>query len=79
MFRLFKRKKKTDPELEWLLFKENEGLGKILEEHRKERAKVEEEIDKAEKALKALGYTDKDLKKIAQKAKMKVIKNGDEA
>ena len=72
MFRLFKRKKKTDPELEWLI-KENERLDKILEEHRKERAKVEEEIDKAEKALKALGYTDKDLKKIAKKAKMKVI------
>ena len=72
MFRLFKRKKKTDPELEWLI-KENERLDNILEEHKKERAKVEEEIDKAEKALKALGYTDKDLKKIAKKAKMKVI------
>ena len=72
MFRLFKRKKKTDPELEWLI-KENERLDKILEEHRKERAKVDEEIDKAEKALKALGYTDKDLERIAQKSKMKVI------
>ena len=78
MFRLFKRKKKTDPELEWLLFKENERLDKILEEHKKERAKVEEEIDKAEKALKALGYTDKDLKKLEQKSKMKVVKE-DEA
>ena len=73
MFGLFKRKKNTDPEIEWLLFKENERLDKILEEHKKERAKVEEEIDKAEKALKALGYMDKDLNKIAQKAKMKVI------
>ena len=72
MFGLFKRKKKTDPEFEWLI-KENERLDKILEEHRKERAKVDEEIDKAEKALKALGYTDKDLNKIAQKSKMKVI------
>ena len=72
MFGLFKRKKKTDPELEWLI-KENERLDKILEEHRKERAKVDEEIDKAEKALKALGYTDKDLERIAQKSKMKVI------
>ena len=72
MLGLFKRKKKTDPELEWLI-KENERLDKILEEHKKERAKVEEEIDKAEKALKSLGYTDEDLKKIAQKAKMKVI------
>ena len=72
MFRLFKRKKKTDQELEWLI-KENERLDKILEEHRKECAKVDEEIDKAEKALKSLGYTDKDLKKIAQKSKMKVI------
>ena len=41
---------------------------------KKERAKVEEEIDKAEKALKALGYTDKDLKKLEQKSKMKVVK-----
>ena len=73
MFRLFKRKKKTDPELEWLI-KENERLDKILEEHKKERAKVEGEIDKAEKALKALGYTDKDLKKLEQKSKMKVVK-----
>ena len=72
MFGLFKRKKKTDPELEWLI-KENERLDKILEEHRKERAKVDEEIDKAEKALKELGYTDEDLKKIAQKSKMKVV------
>lgn len=73
MFRLFKRKKKTDPELEWLI-KENERLDKILEEHKKERAKIEEEIYKAEKALKALGYTDKDLKKLEQKSKMKVVK-----
>ena len=72
MFGLFKRKKKTDPELEWLI-KENERLDKILEEHRKERAKVDEEIDKAEKVLKALGYTDKDLGRFAQKSKMKVI------
>ena len=73
MFGLFKNKKnKPDPVLEELL-KENERLDNILEEHKKERAKVEEEIDKAEKALKALGYTDKDLKKIAQKSKMKVI------
>ena len=72
MFRLFKRKKKTDPELEWLI-KENERLDKILEEHKKESAKVEEEIDKAEKALKSLGYTDEDLKRIEQKSKMKVI------
>ena len=72
MFGLFKHKKKTDSELEWLI-KENERLDKILEEHRKERAKVDEEIDKAEKALKALGYTDKDLERIAQKSKMKVI------
>ena len=77
MFRLFKRKKKTDQELEWLI-KENERLYKILEEHRKESAKVEEEISKAEKALKALGYTDDDLKRIEQKSKMKVIKK-DEA
>ena len=34
MFGLFKRKKKTDPELEWLI-KENERLDKILEEHKK--------------------------------------------
>ena len=73
IFRLFKRKKKTDPELEWLI-KENERLDKILEEHKKERAKIEEEIDKAEKALKALGYTDEDLKKLEQKSKMKVVK-----
>ena len=73
MFGLFKRKKKTDPELEWLI-RENERLDKILKEHRKERAKVDEEIDKAEKALKALGYTDKDLKKLEQKSKMKVVK-----
>ena len=73
MFRLFKRKKKTDQELEWLI-KENERLDKILEEHKKESAKLDREIDKAEKALKALGYTDKDLKKLEQKSKMKVVK-----
>ena len=78
MFGLFKCKKKTDPELEWLI-KENERLDKILEEHRKESAKVEEEISKAEKALKELGYTDDDFKRIEQKSKMKVIKNKDEA
>ena len=72
MFGLFKRKKKTDPELEWLI-KENERLDKILEEHRKERAEVEESIAEAERALKDLGYTDKDIKKIEQKAKIKVI------
>ena len=72
MLRLFKRKKETDPELEELL-KENERLEKILDEHKKESAKLEESIAEAERALKDLGYTDEDLKKIAQKAKMKVI------
>lgn len=73
MFGLFKRKNdKPDPILEELL-KENEILEKILDEHKKERAEVEESIAEAEKTLKGLGYTDEDLKKIAQKAKMKVI------
>lgn len=73
MFGLFKRKKdKSDPVLE-MLREENEGLDKILAEKQKETAKVEEEIAKAENALRALGYTDEDLERIAQKAKMKVI------
>lgn len=73
MFGLFKRKNdKPDPVLE-MLREGNERLDKILTEKQKETAKVEEEIAKAENALRALGYTDKDLKKIAQKAKMKVI------
>ena len=78
MFGLFKNKKnKPDPILEALL-RQNEELEKLLIETRKENAKVEEEISKAEKALKALGYTDDDLKRIEQKSKMKVIKE-DEA
>ena len=79
MFGLFKNKKnKPDPILEALL-RQNEELKKLLIETRKENAKVEEEISKAEKALKELGYTDDDLKRIEQKSKMKVIKNKDEA
>ena len=78
MFGLFKNKKnKPDPILEALL-RQNEELENLLNETRKENAKVEEEISKAEKALKALGYTDDDLKRIEQKSKMKVIKE-DEA
>ena len=78
MFGLFKNKKnKPDPILEALL-RQNEELEKLLNETRKENAKVEEEISKAEKALKELGYTDDDLKRIEQKSKMKVIKE-DEA
>lgn len=72
MFRLFKRKKKTDPIIEELK-KENERLDKILKEHEEQRAKVEKEIVKAENALRQLGYTDKDLKRIQMKSKMKVI------
>ena len=72
MFGLFKRKNKVNPILE------NDEPEKILIERQKENAKVEEEISKAEKALKALGYTDDDLKRIEQKSKMKVIKE-DEA
>ena len=73
MFGLFKRKKdKPDPVLETLL-KENEELGKILDERRKENAELEKSIAETEAALKNLGYTDKDLERIAQKAKMKVI------
>lgn len=72
MFGLFKRKRKSDPILDELR-KENERLDKILVEKQKETAKVEEEIAKAENALRALGYTDKDLRRLAQKAKMKVI------
>lgn len=72
MFRLFKHKKKTDPILE-LLKEEDERLSKILAEKQEETAKVEEEIAKAENALRQLGYTDKDLKRIQMKSKMKVI------
>ena len=78
MFGLFKNKKnKPDPMLEALL-RQNEELEKLIIETRKENAKVEEEISKAEKALKELGYTDDDFKRIEQKSKMKVIKE-DEA
>lgn len=78
MFGLFKRKNdKPDPVLE-MLREENARLDKILTERQKETAKVEEEIAKAENALRALGYTDKDLEKIAQKAKMKVIKEDED-
>lgn len=73
MFGLFKRKKdKPDPVLEELL-KENERLEKILDEHKKERAEVEESIAEAERALKDLGYTDEDLKRLRKKAEMEVI------
>ena len=79
MFGLFKNKKnKPDPILE-ALENQNKRLEELLIERRKENAKVEEEIQKAEKALKELGYTDDDLERIEQKSKMKVIKNGDEA
>ena len=78
MFGLFKNKKnKPDPILE-ALEEQNKRLEELLIERRKENAKVEEEIQKAEKALKELGYTDDDLERIEQKSKMKVIKNGDE-
>ena len=78
MFGLFKNKKnKPDPILE-ALEKQNKRLEELLIERRKENAKVEEEISKAEKALKELGYTDDDFKRIEQKSKMKVIKE-DEA
>ena len=78
MFGLFKNKKnKPDPILESLK-KQDKMLKELLIERQKENAKVEEEISKAEKALKALGYTDDDLKRIEQKSKMKVIKE-DEA
>ena len=40
---------------------------------KKESAKLEESIAEAERALKELGYTDKDLERIEQKSKMKVI------
>lgn len=74
MFGLFKNKNnKPDPILE-ALEKQDKMLKELLIERQKENAKVEEEISKAEKALKALGYTDDDLKRIEQKSKMKVIK-----
>ena len=77
MFGLFKNKKnKPDPILEALL-RQDEELEKLLIETRKENAKVEEEISKAEKALKELGYTDDDLKRIEQKSKMKIIKKNE--
>ena len=73
MFGLFKNKKnKPEPILE-ALKKQNKMLEELRIERRKENAKVEEEISKAEKALKELGYTDDDLKRIEQKSKMKVI------
>ena len=79
MFGLFKNKKnKPDPILE-ALEEQNKRLEELLIERRKENAKVKEEISKAEKVLKELGYTDDDLKRIEQKSKMKVIKNKDAA
>ena len=78
MFRLFKNKKnKPDPILE-ALEKQNKRLEELLIERRKENAKLEEEISKAEKALKELGYTDGDLERIEQKSKMKVIKKDED-
>ena len=78
MFGLFKNKKnKPDPILE-ALEKQNKRLEEILIERRKENAKLEEEISKAEKALKELWYTDDDLKRIEQKSKMKVIKKDED-
>ena len=78
MFGLFKNKKnKPDPILE-ALEKQDKMLKELLIERRKQNAKVEEEISKAEKALKALGYTDDDLKRIEQKSKMKVIKEDED-
>ena len=78
MFGLFKNKKnKPDPILE-ALKKQDKMLKELLIERQKESAKVEEEISKAEKALKELGYTDDDFKRIEQKSKMKVIKKGED-
>ena len=78
MFRLFKNKKnKPDPILE-ALEKQNKRLEELLIERRKENAKLEEEISKAEKVLKELGYTDDDLERIEQKSKMKVIKKDED-
>lgn len=78
MFGLFKNKKnKPDPILE-ALEKHGKMLEKLLIERRKENAKVEEEISKAEKALKELGYTDDDLERIKQKSKIKVIKKDED-
>ena len=78
MFGLFKNKKnKPDPILE-ALEEQNKRLEELLIEKRKENAKVKEEISKAEKVLKELGYTDDDLKRIEQKSKMKVIKKDED-
>ena len=78
MFGLFKNKKnKPDPILE-ALEEQNKRLEELRIERRKENAKLEEEISKAEKALKELGYTDDDLKRIEQKSKMKVIKKDED-
>ena len=78
MFGLFKNKKnKPDPILE-ALDKQNKRLEELLIERRKENIKLEEEISKAEKVLKELGYTDDDLKRIEQKSKMKVIKKDED-
>ena len=78
MFGLFKNKKnKPDPILE-ALEKQNKRLEELRIERRKENAKLEEEISKAEKALKELGYTDDDLERIKQKSKMKVIKKDED-
>lgn len=78
MFGSFKNKKnKPDPILE-ALEKQTKELEELRIERQKENAKVEEEISKAEKALKELGYTDDDLKRIEQKSKMKVIKKDED-
>ena len=78
MFGLFKNKKnKPDPILE-SLEKQNKRLEELLIEKRKQNAKVKEEISKAEKVLKELGYTDDDLERIQQKSKMKVIKKDED-
>lgn len=72
MFGLLKKRNKVDPTLENLL-KRNDELEKLILKRKKENAILE-----SEEMLKKLGYTDSDLERIAQKAKMKVIKE-DEA
>ena len=73
MFSLFKRKNKIEDDP---ILKELNRQTEELKEIRKslENEKTEQSIKKAEDLLKSMGYTDKDLKKIESKSKLKVVK-----
>lgn len=78
MFKFLKKKEKKDPILD-MIEEQTRQLKEITDSMRNENDSLDQQIKVTEELLKQKGFTEKDLERIRQRAKMKIISKNEEA